>query len=225
MKKEIHRQLGNFAEGKLAREMQHGHVEPTKFFDEWTSKMISQSKYDSNIPRIPIEIKVHELEDAWRISKENKAASPSGRYNATYKAMCKDEDLLMMLTTHINIPFKLGHPYQRWSTFLDIMAFKKAHSTQINTLRSIIISEGDWNVAGRIYVTRKMMKQAEQLKLLPEEHLGGRKGRKSIDGAITKRLFVDNSCMLQKPTIILSTDAANCYDRMVHKFICMMCKK
>jgi len=60
------------------------------------------------------------------------------------------------------------------------MAFKKENSTKINTLRSIIISEGDWNAAGRIFVTQKMMKQAEDMELLPEEHLGGRKGRKSI---------------------------------------------
>ena len=221
----IHSQMGNFAEGALAKEIQHGHVDPKKIFDTWTSRMLSQSIHDPSIPRIPIQIKDYELKDAWRISKENKAASPSGRYNATYKAMCQDDELLRVLTLHINLPFKLGQPYQRWSTFLDIMAFKKANSTRINTLRSIIISEGDWNVAGRIYVTRRMMQQAEELKLLPEEHLGGRKGRKSIDGAITKRIFLDNSRLLQKPAIILSTDAANCYDRMVHKFVCMMCKK
>jgi len=225
MLKQIHEQMGNFAQGKLAKDIQYGHVEPSKLFDDWTSDMLSATKMDPKIPRIPIEITPSELEDAWRLSKENKAASPSGRYNATYKAMCKDTELLDVLTMHINLPFKLGEPYRRWSTFLDIMAFKKAHSTKINTLRSIIISEGDWNVAGRIYVTRKLMQQAEQLHLLPEEHLGGRKNRKSIDRAITKRLFLDNSRMLQKPAIILSTDAANCYDRMVHKFICMICKK
>ena len=225
MQKQIHEQMGNFAQGKLAKDIQYGHVEPNKLFDEWTSEMLSATKMDPKIPRIPIEITPSELEDAWRLSKENKAASPSGRYNATYKAMCKDKDLLNILTMQINLPFKMGEPYRRWSTFLDIMAFKKAHSTKINTLRSIIISEGDWNVAGRIYVTRKLMQQAEKLDLLPEEHLGGRKNRKSIDGAITKRLFLDNSRMLNKPAIILSTDAANCYDRMVHKFICMICKK
>ena len=225
MKRNIHIQMGNFAEGKLAKEIQNEHVDPHKFFDEWTSLMLSQTVMDPSIPPIPIEIKEHEVKEAWRRSKENKASSPSGRYNATYKAMCEDTDLLKIITTHLNLPFRLGQPYRRWSTFLDIMAFKKEHSTRVDTLRSIIISEGDWNIAGRIYVTRKMMQQAEKLSLLPEEHLGGRKGRKSIEGAITKRLFLDNSRLLQKPAVILSTDAANCYDRMVHKFICMMCKK
>jgi len=225
MKQHIHQKMGNFAEGKLAKEIQHGHVDPKKLFDEWTARMLSETKFDPKIPRIPVEITSDELEDAWRVSKEDKAASPSGRYNATYKAMSKDKELLDIMTVQINLPFKMGQPYQRWSTFLDIMAFKKSHCTKINTLRSIIISEGDWNVAGRIYVTRKLMKQAEEHNLLPEEHLGGRKNRKSIDGVITKRLFLDNSRLLRKPAVILSTDAANCYDRMVHKFICMVCSK
>jgi len=105
------------------------------------------------------------------------------------------------------------------------MAFKKPNSIRIDTLRSIILSEADWNAAGRIYVTRKMMGQAEKLGLLPEEHLGGRKGRKSIDGAITKQLYLDNVRSTRTPTVVLSTDAANCYDRMVHKYIAMMCSK
>jgi len=92
-------------------------------------------------------------------------------------------------------------------------------------LRSIILSEADWNAAGRIYVTKKMMGQAKKHGLLPEEHLGGRKGRKSIDGAITKQLYIDNVNATKTPTVIISTDAANCYDRMVHKYISMMCSK
>jgi len=75
-------------------------------------------------------------------------------------------------------------------------------------------------------VARKMMHQAEKEGLLPPEHLGGRKGKKSICGAITKQPYMDkNTRMMRLPTIILSTDAANCYDRMVHKYIAMMCRK
>ena len=69
------------------------------------------------------------------------------------------------------------------------------------------------------------MAQAESCSLLPEEHLGGRKNRKSIDGAITKRLFLDNVRFLNRSAIFLSTDAANCYDRMTHKYICTIGKK
>jgi len=57
------------------------------------------------------------------------------------------------------------------------MSFKKKDNIRVNTLRTIAISEADWNAAGRIFITRKMMKQAESLNLLPSEHMGGRKNK------------------------------------------------
>ena len=105
------------------------------------------------------------------------------------------------------------------------MSFKKKDNIRVNTLRTIAISEADWNAAGRIFITRKMMKQAESLNLLPPEHMGGRKNKKSITGALTKRLVIDNSRLLRQPLAIISTDAANCYDRMVHKYVALACKK
>jgi len=125
----------------------------------------------------------------------------------------------------MNLPFLSGIAYKRWYQFLDIMSFKKQTSIHVSTLRTIIISEADWNAAGKIFVTRRMMRNAEKMKLLPNEHLGGRKGRKSTDGGLTKRLIMDNARMLQKPMTIVSTDAANCYDRMIHKIIAMAAKK
>ena len=50
-------------------------------------------------------------------------------------------------------------------------------------------------------------------------------GKKSTDGGLTKRLILDNARLLQKPMAIVSTDAANCYDRMIHKIIAMAARK
>ena len=70
-----------------------------------------------------------------------------------------------------------------------------------------------------------MMAQAEKKNLLPAEHIGGRKGRKSIDAVLTKRLTLDNSRITQTPMIVISTDPANCYDRMLHRYISFVCVK
>jgi len=225
MQRDIHAQLGNFAETLYAEQIQKGEREPPEKLSDITKEMLQKTKYDHTIPKIPIIMTEEDIRNTWRITKENKASSPSGRYNAVYKAMTMDTYLLKTLTLSMNLPFATGRPYDRWSTYLDIMAFKKENNIRVDSLRSIILSEADWNAAGRIYVTRKMMGQAERLGLLPEEHLGGRKGRKSIDGAITKQLYMDNVNSTNKPTIILSTDAANCYDRMIHKYVSMMCSK
>ena len=225
MKHDVHQKFGNYGESEYAESLQKGEREPMRALPPFTQEMLRKTRYDNKIPRIPVTITQEEIKNTWRITKEKKASSPSGRYNAVYKAMTMDPYLLQHLTTSMNLPFLTGHPYNRWSTYLDIMAFKKKDSIRIDSLRSIILSEADWNAAGRIYVTKKMMGQAERYGLLPEEHLGGRKGRKSIDGAITKQIYIDNVNATKTPTVIISTDAANCYDRMVHKYISMMCSK
>ena len=225
MQTQMNHKFGNFAETEFAERMQHGKEPPPESLPQSTKEMLLKTKYKAGIPRIPVTMSENEVKNTWRITKEKKASSPSGRYNAIYKAMTMDVYLLKFLTAHMNLPFLIGQPYERWSTYLDIMAFKKPDSIKIDSLRSIILSEADWNAAGRIYVTKKMMGQAEKLHLLPEEHLGGRKGRKSIDGAISKQIYMDNVNASKTPTVILSTDAANCYDRMVHKYISLMCSK
>jgi len=225
MSTRMNRRYGNYAETSSARKMQQGEKKIPTFLPKWTQEMLKKTIYDPEIPRIKHHITKSEIQQTWRVTKEKKASSPSGRYNAVYKAMCLDEFLLNVLTATMNIPYTLGRPYKRWSCFLDIMAFKSPNTVNVDTLRSIILSEADWNASGRIFVTQKMMKQAEKLHLLPEEHLGGRKGKKSIDGAITKRVFMDNVRITRTPAIILSTDAANCYDRMVHKYVALMCNK
>ena len=139
--------------------------------------------------------------------------------------MCKDSSLLTLLTNATNIPFSTGTPYQRWYKMVDIMAFKQPQNIRVNNIRTIVITEADWNATGKIHVARKMMHNAENNTLLPREHVGGRKGRKATDAALTKRLLLDNSRLYCKPLLVLSTGAANCYDRMTHTYISFMCIK
>jgi len=180
---------------------------------------------NNDIPTQHKSLTKDEIKSAWKSIKEKKASSWSGRYNAVYKAFCYDPYLLTQLTMSMNLPFLSGIAYSRWYKFLDIMSFKKETSIHVSTLRTIIISEADWNTAGKIFITRRMMKSAEKSNLLPNEHLGGRKNKKSTDGGLTKRLILDNARLLQKPMAIVSTDAANCYDRMIHKIIAMAARK
>ena len=223
---EIHLKFGNFAETEYSEQMQLGIEEPPESLPHITRQMLFRTRFEEHIPRIPITMSEEEVKNTWRsITKEKKASSPSGRYNAIYKEVTMDKYLLNFLAIAMNLPFLTGRPYDRWSTYLDIMAFKKKDSIKIGSLRSIILSEADWNAAGRHFVTKKMTGQAEKLGLLPEEHLSGRKGWVSIDGAITKQLYMDNVNASKTPTVILSTDGANCYDRMVQKYIAMMCSK
>jgi len=160
MQEEFNRKFGNFAETPFAREWQKG-IGTLEPLNKWFSLMMNKTKHDLSIPRIPQTMTPKEVQETWRICKENKAAPLSGRYNATYKALCSTEYTLQVLTSLMNLPFLSGHAFTRWSNMLDIMAFKTETSIRVETLRSIIIAEPDWNASGRIYITKKMMQQAE----------------------------------------------------------------
>jgi len=225
MGKATHKLLGNFAETPTANNIFNRTIPIPNDLPKWTTVMLSKTLHDPDIPKLPTTFSTNEIKHTWKITKENKAAPLSGRYNAVYKAFCMDPYTLQVLTNAMNVPFLTGEPYKRWKNMLDIMTFKSSTSIMINSLRSIIIAEADWNAAGRIHITRRMMSQAEKYNLLPHEHIGGRKGKKSIEGAIAKRLLMENSRLMQRPMVVISTDAANCYDRVVHKYVAFVCKK
>ena len=225
MEKSIHSLIGNFSETTFSNKFRNFEAELPEDVSRWTKAMMDKVRMDYTIPRLPIPMTTTEIKKVWKTVKEHKASSPSGRYNGVYKAMCVDSDLLQILTISMNLPFVMGVPYKRWHEMIDIMAFKKADNIRVDNIRSIIISEADWNAAGKVHVTRRMMAQAEKKNLLPAEHIGGRKGKKSIDAVLTKRLTLDNSRITQTPMIVISTDAANCYDRMLHKYISFVCVK
>jgi len=225
MREPLHSLFGNFCETKFARAYQKGTKNIPIPVTTYTSDMLEYTKLDESIPRIPIKITAAEIKQTWKVVKEHKSSAPSGRYNGVYKAMTQDPELLRILEVSMNLPLLTGYSYRRWNTMVDIMAFKKPDNIKVSNIRSIIISEADWNTIGKLVIAKKMMKNAENSHLMPREHIGGRKGRKATDGALTKRLAMDNSRLLRKPLAIISTDAANCYDRMLHKFISLICIK
>lgn len=143
----------------------------------------------------------------------------SRRHFGIYKSVTKDDKLLPIFTRAFNLPFKSGIPYDRWSCFLNVMTLKEENNFNVDKLRSLILGEADWNMGGRFHINRNMLSGVEKLNLIPNEHYGGRKGYKATDAVLNKRLALDNIRLAKKTAAIISTDAANCYDRMVNSFI------
>ena len=171
------------------------------------------------IKEVPTQVSDDEYCAAWRAVKEKKSSSMSGRHFGIYKAVTRDTKLLPMFTKAFNLPFKTGIPYDRWSNFLNVMTLKEENNYNVDKLRSLILGEADWNMGGRIFINRHMLSGAEALQMIPHEHYGGRKGYKATDAVLNKRLVLDNIRLSKAPAAVISTDAANCYDRMVHSFI------
>ena len=78
--------------------------------------MIDKVKYTDQIPTLPTQLTTHEVKRVWKITKENKASIFSGRYNAVYKPMAFNHELLQILTSSMNLPLLTGTPYRRWGT-------------------------------------------------------------------------------------------------------------
>lgn len=143
----------------------------------------------------------------------------SGRHFGVYKSVIRDDDLLQTFTQAFNLPFVTRVLYQRWSKLLNVMTEKEEGNRRVDKLRSLILGETDWNMGGRIHINRNMMRNTDRHSTIPNEHYGGRRGYKTTDAVLNKRLALDNICLLKCSAAVTSTDAANCYDRMVYSFL------
>jgi hypothetical protein len=61
-----------------------------------------------------------------------------------------------------------------------------------------------------------MMYNAEQLCVLAHKQYGSRKGHRSVELALNKRLTFDMARLRKRPMGMCSNDAKSCYDRIVH---------
>lgn len=95
------------------------------------------------------------------------------------------------------------------------MIKKKQQEEHISRLRSIVLTEADFNFNNKL-LGRSTLKVAEQEKILAKEQYGSRKGRSSIDQALHKRLFYDIARQFRSPAALCSNDAKSCYDRIIH---------
>ena len=181
--------------------------------------MIDYLRRVPDIPDIPSFVTPQEYSSAWACVKEKRSSSHSGRHFGVYKSVCKHPELLNTFTDLFNLPFQHGLPYNRWKNFLDVMAFKDPDDRRVHRLRSLVLGEADWNMGGRVFINRRMMRNAESSHTIPDEHFGGRKGRRATQAVLTKRLLLDNLRLERRPGAVLSTDIANCYDRMVHSYV------
>ena len=135
------------------------------------------------------------------------------------KALTRDPLLLQVFTDAFNLAFVNGIPYERWSSFLNVMTLKEPGNRNVDKLRSLILGEADWNLGGRTHVDRRVLHNAEAHNEIPPEHYGGREKKKATDAVLDKKLALDNIRLSRRPASVTSTDAANCYDRMLHSVI------
>lgn len=225
MREEYISSLGYLGELEDANKVLDGTYIFPQFADDYEIKMFAYLKRPNNSHELPIMVTDDEYKQAWRIVKERRASSFSGRHFGVYKAVTEHSELLPIFIAAYNIPFLNGLSYPRWSNMLDVMTFKEEGVKHVDRYRTIVLGEGDWNMGGRIHVNHRMFREAETHGEISPEHFGGRQGYKAVDAVICKRLALDNIRMSKRPAAVISTDAANCYDRMVHNFVSLSARR
>jgi hypothetical protein len=87
--------------------------------------------------------------------------------------------------------------------------------TLVSKLCAILLMEADFNASNKIIDGVRMMKNAHNHQLMPEE-VFSKRNRMADDGTLTKMLFYDVTHQARVPVVIASIDASNCYDRIAH---------
>jgi hypothetical protein len=87
--------------------------------------------------------------------------------------------------------------------------------TLVSKLRPILLMEADFNASNKTIYGVRMMKNACNHQLMPEE-VFSKKNRMADNGTLTKMLFYDVTRQARVSAAIASVDASNCYDRIVH---------
>ena len=89
-----------------------------------------------------------------------------------------------------HIPFMSGFSPELWQYGVIVMIGKKAKSDLIKDLRSVVLTEAEWNFNNKV-LGKMTLDHAEKYNLIPPEQHGSRKGKQSIDHVINKRITYD----------------------------------
>lgn len=81
-------------------------------------------------------------------------------------------------------------------------------------MRTIQLSSAAINMNNN-KIGKEVIRQAEELHLIPEDQSGSRRGRRSVLTALNKILVIDISRQNRLPLTINMNDAQGCYDRIV----------
>ena len=154
--------------------------------------------------------------NGWNKAKEKtSAASFTGLHFGHLKASSTDEFLTQFELSLAQIAYCSGQPPQSWTNSVICMIKKKSQVEHISGLRSIVLTEADFNYNNKL-LGKTAMTIAEDGNYLAQEQYGSRKGKSSIDHAINKRISYDILRQFRSPGALCSNDAKSCYDRIVH---------
>lgn len=121
MRHEYVSRIGYLGDLPAVQDILNGEFEFPDSASAWERGMLSQLTKPPDIETIACTVSPEEYKTAWRMVKERKSSSMSGRHFGIHKAITRNDYLLQAFTTAFNLPFMTGVPYERWYSFLSVM--------------------------------------------------------------------------------------------------------
>ena len=209
--------LGNFANTPFSLAILNGTANFPANIPHFTKLLLQHLKKPQhvNLDEVDPYVSVEEYQQGWKKMKEYTTAGISGIHFGHLKSCARDSFLAQFESSLAQISYGSGVSSAFWQKSVICMIKKKQQEEHISRLRSIVLTEADFNFNNKI-LGRTTLQVAENNNMIAKEQYGSRKGRSSIDHALHKRLFYDIARQFRLPAALCSNDAKSCYDRIVH---------
>ena len=168
--------------------------------------------------QIPSAVSPNDWISHWKSATEATESSISGLHFGHYKVQATDPTLAAIRCAIINLCIRNGIPLQRWLRGLSVMLEKSPGKILVEKLRATLLLEADFNALHKIVFNGRILPTLEKNNMIPSEIIGGRKSQSALHVALNKKLIADISNQIKSPSIVMSADATNCYDRVAHPF-------
>ncbi len=203
-----------------------GTYEPPPDTGQYTRELLQQLKtVDAIFDDLPkAKMTTAQFSEGWKKITEQTSAGISGTHFGHMKACADHPRLAEMEASFAHIPYMSGFSPTLWQYGVIVMIRKKANSDLLTHLRSVVLTEAEWNFNNKV-LGKTTLEHAEKYKLLPKEQYGSRKGKSSIEHVINKRLTYDILRQFRRPGLLCSNDAKSCFDRVVHSIAMLAYKR
>ena len=189
--------------------------------DQYTAELFQCLRmHPKAIPNYGTVITKGVFQEGWIKMKERTSAGISGIHFGQMKACAQADHLSEFEASIANVAYTSGASPQAWKKGVNVMIHKKLHEDLVTKLRTIVLTEADFNFNNKV-LGRSTIFHAEKYQLLPEEQYGSRPNKCAIDHALHKRLTYDILRQMKYTGALCSNDAKSCYDRVVHSIACM----
>ncbi len=171
----------------------------------------------------PIVITPEQWKRYWAIVNEETSSSESGLHFGHYIVGCKWNIVAHYHASRVSVILTHAIQLEQWSCRLSVMLEKTLGVILVSKLCAILLMEADFNASNKIIYRVRMMRNACNHQLMPEE-VFSKKNRIADNGTLTKMLSYDVTRQARVPAAIASVDASNCYlrqDSACNGFVCL----